>query len=130
MHLKRQDLNSAALRNGWTFLDWKGDVRVQNSIRHLFYFAALSLVLGGSAAQAQAPAALVIEGGTLIDGNGGTPLPNSVIIIEGNRISTVGRKGQANYPANSQVIKADGKFIVPGLWTPTLMAPGFSTTSI
>jgi len=25
------------------------------------------------------------------------------------------RKGQA-YPANAQVIKADGKFIVPGLW--------------
>ena len=28
----------------------------------------------------------------------------------------MGRKGQVTYPRNSQVINADGKFIVPGLW--------------
>lgn len=65
-------------------------------------------------AQAQPPDALVIEGGTLFDGNGGTPVGNSVIIVEGNKISQVGKKGLA-YPANSKVINADGKFVVPGL---------------
>src|SRR6266446_6826180 len=34
---------------------------------------------------------LVIQGGTLIDGNGGAPVPNSAIVIQGNRISAVGR---------------------------------------
>ena len=67
-------------------------------------------------AQAQQPGTLVIEGGTLIDGNGGPPVRDSLLIIQGNRITAVSRKGQASVPANAQVIQADGKFIVPGLW--------------
>ena len=65
-------------------------------------------------AQAQPPAALVIEGGTLFDGNGGTPVANSVIIVEGDKIAQVGKKGIA-YPPNAKVIDAGGKFVVPGL---------------
>ena len=67
------------------------------------------------AAQGQ-PTALVIEGGTLIDGNGGAPLRDSVVVIQGNKIAAISRKGQMPYPPNAQVIKADGKFVVPGLW--------------
>jgi hypothetical protein len=66
-------------------------------------------------AQAQQPA-LVIEGGTLIDGNGGAPVPDSVVVIQGNRITAVGRRGQTSTPAGAQVINAAGKFVLPGLW--------------
>jgi amidohydrolase family protein/IPT/TIG domain-containing protein len=69
-----------------------------------------------SPAQAQQAATLVIEGGTLIDGNGGTPVPDAMVVIQGNKITNVTRRGQASYPANAQVVKANGKFIVPGLW--------------
>ena len=69
----------------------------------------------GVSAQAQQPA-LVIEGGTLIDGNGGAPVPDAVIVIQGNRITSVGRRGQVTHPANAQVINAAGKFVLPGLW--------------
>jgi predicted amidohydrolase len=62
------------------------------------------------------PTSLVIEGGTLIDGNGGTPARDAVIVITGNKIASVSRKGQLSYPPNAQVIKADGKFILPGLY--------------
>src|ERR1041385_6819804 len=68
-----------------------------------------------STAQTQQPSAVVIAGGTLIDGNGGTPVRDALIIIQGNKIASVGRKGQT-YPANAQVINAYGKFIIPGLW--------------
>ena len=54
---------------------------------------------------AQQPPALVIQGGTLIDGNGGAPVPNSVIVIQGNRITAGGRAGQVQVPA--------GRFIEP-----------------
>src|SRR3990172_6778011 len=67
-------------------------------------------------AQAQQPAALVIEGGTLIDGNGGAPIPDSVIVIQGNKITSVSHRGQGSYPANARVIRADGKFVLPGLF--------------
>ncbi len=58
---------------------------------------------------------VVIEGGTLIDGNGGAPLTEAIVVIRGNRIETVARKGQVTYPAGAKVLQAQGKFIVPGL---------------
>src|SRR3954470_17946962 len=64
---------------------------------------------------AQQPQALVIQGGTLIDGNGGAPVPNSVIVIQGNRIMAVGRGGQVQVPAGVTVINAAGKWVTPGL---------------
>ena len=68
-----------------------------------------------SAQNAAAPA-LVIEGGTLIDGNGGAPAPNPVIVVQGNRITAVGRAGQVQAPAGARVINAAGKYVLPGLW--------------
>ncbi len=78
----------------------------------------LLAILGGlTPAQSQQAPALVIEGGTLIDGNGGMPVQDSVVVIQGNRITSVSRKGQAAaYPANAWVIKADGKYVLPGLF--------------
>jgi hypothetical protein len=85
--------------------------------RCLGFFLAVSCLIVPAllAAQAQQPA-VVIEGGTLIDGNGGAPVPDAVVVIQGNRITAVSRKGQTQYPPNSQIINADGKFILPGLW--------------
>src|SRR5882724_2055253 len=77
---------------------------------------ALLWVLPAGGVQAQQQATLVVEGGTLIDGNGGPPVTDALIIVQGNRITNVSRKGQAPYPAGAQVIRADGKFILPGLW--------------
>ena len=65
---------------------------------------------------AQQPAALVIEGGTLIDGNGGTPVQDSVVVIQGNKITAVSRKGQVALPAGARIMNATGKFVLPGLW--------------
>lgn len=79
-------------------------------------FAAVAAVWLAPHAAAQAPAPLVIDGGTLIDGNGGTPVTDAVVIVQGDRIATVSRRGQATIPANAQVVRADGKFILPGLW--------------
>src|SRR5580704_10168035 len=76
----------------------------------------VSVALGlGLAADAQGQAALVIQGGTLVDGNGGAPVANSVIVIQGNRITAVGRAGQVQVPAGAKVIDATGKWITPGL---------------
>lgn len=78
--------------------------------------AALAAVVLSPHAAAQAPAPLVIDGGTLIDGNGGVPVADAVVIMQGDRIAAVSRRGEAAIPANAQVIRADGKFILPGLW--------------
>ena len=57
-----------------------------------------------------------LTGGTLIDGNGGAPVADSVVVVQGNKITAVGRKGQVTVPAGARVINATGKFVLPGLW--------------
>jgi predicted amidohydrolase len=85
--------------------------------RYRYFCAALSLGLGISVVGPLATAQpLVIEGGTLIDGNGGEPLNDAVIVIEGNRITGVGTAREVSYPAGSLVIDASGKYVLPGLW--------------
>jgi len=66
-------------------------------------------------ASAQAERAVVIEGGTLIDGNGGTPVRDAQVVVQGNKIAKIGKKGDA-LPPGAQVVRADGKYILPGLW--------------
>ena len=78
------------------------------SWRRLALFLPLAIFCSLSPAYSQQPAALVVEGGTLIDGNGGAPVRDSVVVIEGNKIINVSRTGQVSYPANAWIIKADG----------------------
>lgn len=58
---------------------------------------------------------LVLEGGTLIDGRGGPPIEDAVVVVNGNRISAVGRRGQIPIPPGANVIQTTGRTILPGL---------------
>lgn len=60
--------------------------------------------------------AVVITGATLIDGNGGPPVTDSVVVIEGERITAVGAKDTVTIPKRAKVINARGKFLLPGFW--------------
>ncbi len=57
-----------------------------------------------------------LVGGTLIDGFGGTPIRNSVVIIEGEKIKTVGTIGTVEIPKSAKVISTEGMTVLPGLW--------------
>ena len=57
-----------------------------------------------------------LVGGRLIDGFGGKPLANSVIIIEGERIKAVGHMGNMEIPKGAEIISTEGMDILPGLW--------------
>ena len=57
-----------------------------------------------------------LVGGTLIDGYGGPPLRNSVVLIEGERIKAVGQVGALAVPAGAEVISTEGMSVLPGLW--------------
>ena len=58
---------------------------------------------------------LVIKNGTLIDGTGKPATPNTAIIVEGNKITSVGAAVDAAIEAGATVIDATGKYIMPGL---------------
>lgn len=58
----------------------------------------------------------VITNGTLIDGSGNPPVANGAIVLEGNRIKSIGRLAKkAATLEHARVIDARGKWIMPGL---------------
>ena len=60
------------------------------------------------------PLIIVLLGATLIDGSGRAPLKNSVVVIEGDRIVAVGRRGKVKVPRDARVIDAQGMVVAPG----------------
>ncbi|MBA2622614.1 MAG: amidohydrolase family protein [Chthoniobacterales bacterium] len=72
------------------------------------------LLLATAAVSLGRPIALV--GGRLIDGFGGPPLANSVIIIEGERITAIGSVGALAIQPEAEVISTEGMSVLPGLW--------------
>jgi len=67
-------------------------------------------------ASAQSTNVKALVGGTLIDGYGSTPIRNSVVIIEGERIKAVGQVGSLQIPRGAEVISTEGMTVLPGLW--------------
>ena len=73
---------------------------------------ALAVVLAGPGeVRAQTTA---IVGATLIDGNGGAPMADATVVVEGDRITAVGPRAEVEVPPGAQVIDGAGKFITPG----------------
>lgn len=58
----------------------------------------------------------LIHNGTLIDGNGGTPILNAAVLVEGNIIKAVGSANAVRQAANGPIaeINANGGAILPG----------------
>lgn len=57
-----------------------------------------------------------LVGGTLIDGFGGVPIRNSVILIQDEKIVAVGQQGSLKVPDGAEVISTEGMSVLPGLW--------------
>ncbi|SMF48700.1 Imidazolonepropionase [Tistlia consotensis] len=58
---------------------------------------------------------IAVVGGTVIDGAGGEPLPDGVVLIEGERIAAVGPASQVALPKGAEVLDAGGRWVMPGI---------------
>jgi len=56
-----------------------------------------------------------ITGATVVDLANGRDIPNAVLLIEGDRIKAIGSASEVAVPAGADVIRADGKWLLPGL---------------
>lgn len=81
--------------------------------RGIFIAAVAALALFVSPSAKAQKVALV--GATIIDGNGGTPILNGVIVYDGKKILAVGPGGKVTLPADAQKIDVSGKYIIPGM---------------
>ncbi|MHC4598625.1 MAG: amidohydrolase family protein [Planctomycetota bacterium] len=69
--------------------------------------------LGTAVAEEGIP--LVIRNGVILDGNGGEPIEEGVLVIQEGLITAVGKAGAVPLPPNARVIDATGKSVMPGL---------------
>jgi imidazolonepropionase-like amidohydrolase len=56
-----------------------------------------------------------VLGKSLIDGNGGKPVEDVVILVEGNRIKGVGKRSATKLPENAEVVDCSDCVLMPGL---------------
>jgi imidazolonepropionase-like amidohydrolase len=89
--------------------------------RHTFRVAG-SILTALLAASAAAPiarqasgGATLFEGARLIAGDGRPAVEDSAFIVEGNRFTQVGRRGQLKAPANAARVDLTGKTVMPAI---------------
>lgn len=78
-----------------------------------FLLCCAAIVLGACAPKGEGVIAL--EGATLIDGAGGAPKEDAVVLIRNGHIEAVARVNEIQIPKGAQRIDLVGKTIIPGL---------------
>jgi len=76
--------------------------------------AATALTLA-AACTSPGKGVIALEGATLIDGTGGPPVKDALILIRGGRIEAVSQVNEVHVPRGAVVISLVGKTIIPGL---------------
>lgn len=98
--------------------------RVNTESRHVTFLAGLFSVafflatgcLTPKTVEAQqATAVTVFEGARLIVGDGSAPIANAAFIVENNRFTAVGRRGQLRVPAGAARVNLTGKTVMPAI---------------
>lgn len=76
----------------------------------LFFAAAFSTPGAG-----QAPQVTVYEGARLIVGDGRAAIEDAAFVVQNNRFTQVGRRGQLNVPAGATRVDLTGKTVMPAI---------------
>jgi imidazolonepropionase-like amidohydrolase len=62
------------------------------------------------------PPTRALVGGRIIDGNGGDPLEDGVIVIDGGVITAVGASGSTAVPEGAEIVDVAGRTLIPGMF--------------
>ena len=81
--------------------------------RRLFA-AALALLLLAGCREGE-PEGIALVGATVIDGSGGPPLRDAVIVVRGTHVDALGPRESFRMPKHLRQVDVSGKWIVPGL---------------
>jgi imidazolonepropionase-like amidohydrolase len=99
-------------------------LRMRSYLQVVVTLALMSCLPGAAGGQDRQPksrdvqpsrATLAIFGGMLIDGHGGTPIQQAVVLVDGNRIVAVGNRDTLAVPSGAQIVDAHGMTVMPGL---------------
>ena len=84
---------------------------------HILILSTALLVVpaAGPHAQRGSGSVTAIVGAKLIDGTGGPVVENSVVLVQGDRITAAGPRARVQVPRDATVVDAAGKSLIPGL---------------
>src|SRR2546422_8569344 len=57
---------------------------------------------------------VAIVGATLIDGRGGSPVSNAVVVVRGDKIAAAGKRESTKVPPRAEIFDATGLTLLPG----------------
>ena len=75
----------------------------------------LCSALCGLPATAESLRQVALVGGSVVDLDGGAPLRDAVILIEGEKIIAIGGSDEVDIPPDAERIDVDGAWLIPGL---------------
>lgn len=81
----------------------------------LFLLSPLFCLINGQI-HSEIPASLVLTHVTVIDTTGGAAKTDMTVVIEGERITEMGKSGEIHPPKDAEFVNGTGKFLIPGLW--------------
>src|SRR5688572_22216857 len=90
--------------------------RVLVAVVALAALAVSTVAQQRSAGLATPDGPLALVGGTLIDGTGGAPMRDSVVLIRGQRVERVGTVDSLPVPDGYEAVSTEGLTVLPGLW--------------
>ncbi len=123
-------------RDAGEYLHWSGDSRALHwslgdqlftrELEETFAFepgapeklpepAAEGVKIGFEAQSDLPQGRLAITGGRVVTMKGDEVIEDGVVLVDGNRITAVGKKGEVTVPAGTRTIDATGKTVLPGL---------------
>src|SRR5215469_7863336 len=88
---------------------------MRRSLTLLFLLSSLFCLASHQAPSAK-PGSLTLTHVTVIDTSGGPAKSDMTVVIAGDRIIEVAKSDQIGKPKNAEVVNANGKFLIPGLW--------------
>ncbi|MFL6197078.1 MAG: amidohydrolase family protein [Thermoanaerobaculia bacterium] len=103
---------------GWAVLTldgWQGSVEPLNKLQTEATSASYR-ELAGRLAHHPRGGGLAIRHARLFDAETGATVPDTTVVIAGNRIQAVGPDRDVAVPAGFEVVDAQGKTLLPGLW--------------
>src|SRR5580700_259054 len=89
----------------------------KNCVRTALLFTLMLYFAGTANAQKPSPNDLVvITNVSVVDVRTGAVLADQTVILERNRIASIGPSKSAKYPRNAPSLNGHGYFLIPGLW--------------
>ena len=78
-------------------------------------FSVFFVIFGGIAPASVAAATTALVGAAVVDLEGGPPLLDAVVLIEGERIEAIGSRDDVTIPPGADVVDTRGTWLIPGL---------------